>query len=185
MNVKGKKVTLRAIENRDLGLLQQMLNDPEMESKVVGWSFPISEQMQSNWYGRACSDNKNIRLVIDTPENGSVGLVTLHDIDWKNRVASIGIKIASGQLRSRGIGTDSIMAIMRYAFDELGLHRLESTAFTDNLPSLNLFRKCGWQVEGTERERAFKNGKFRDLNIISILESEYHSLIEKTNYWQL
>ena len=183
MNILGNSVTLRAIEPQDLDLLRDMLNDPDMEDKVIGWTFPVSEQMQGIWYEKACFDTNNIRLVIDAGEHGSVGLVTLHDFDWKNRAASVGIKIASTNLRSKGIGTDSVMAIMRYAFDELGLHRLESTAFADNLPSLNLFRKCGWQVEGTKRERAFKNGKFRDLNVIGILENDYRELVENTGYW--
>ncbi len=183
MNVLGKQVTLRAIEPADLELLRDMLNDPEMENKVIGWAFPVSSQIQGAWYEKTSMDTNNIRLVIDAGEYGAVGLVTLHDFDWKNRAASVGIKIAAAKLRSKGIGTDAIMALMRYAFDELGFHRLESTVFSNNFPSLNLFKKCGWQVEGTQRERVFKGGEFRDLNVIGILENEYRELVKKTGYW--
>lgn len=63
----------------------------------------------------------------------AVGIATLTDIDWKNRKAFHGIKIANSNERHKGIGTDAVMAIMRYAFDELGLNRLDGAWFPDNL----------------------------------------------------
>ena len=182
MNVLGKKILLRAIEENDLPLLRDMLNSPEMEGNVVGWSLPVSEKLQNEWYARSLTDQNSIRLIIDLKQYGSVGLVTLHDLNWKNRSASVGIKI-SNKYRSLGIGTDAVMAIMRYAFDELGLHRLESTVFDDNVASINLFKKCGWFVEGTKREAVYKAGRFRNLHVIGILVNDYRSLVCKTNYW--
>lgn len=52
-------------------------------------------------------------------------MATLRDIDWKNRKAHHGMKLANKERRGKGIGTDTVMAIMRYAFDELGLNRLD------------------------------------------------------------
>ena len=52
MNIKGKIVTLRAVELEDMELLRGMLNDPEMEKAVVGWSFPVSKYSQQKWYNR-------------------------------------------------------------------------------------------------------------------------------------
>lgn len=42
MNLFGKKVMLRALEPEDMSYLLEMINDPEMEKMVVGWSFPNS-----------------------------------------------------------------------------------------------------------------------------------------------
>lgn len=183
MNIKGKKVTLRAIENEDLELLREMLNDTEMEKFVVGWSFPVSKIQQQNWYLNAKNDNSNQRYIIETEEDGAVGLVTLTEIDWKNRTASHGIKLAKKDRRKKGIGTDAVMAIMRYAFNELGLHRLETGWFDENMASKALYTKCGWKVEGIRRECVYKGGMFRDLSYAGILASDYYSLIEKNQYW--
>ena len=46
MNIKGKFVTLRAMEKRDCELIRGMFNDPDMENLVVGWAFPVSEFAQ-------------------------------------------------------------------------------------------------------------------------------------------
>ena len=182
MNIYGKKVVLRAMEKTDSDLIIGMFNDPEVEDLVVGWSFPVSRFAQEKWLDAHYGDQKNLRFVIETAD-GAVGIATLVNIDWKNRRATHGIKIANKAYRSRGIGTDTVMAIMRYAFDELGLHRLETTQFDTNIPSTRLYKKCGWVEEGVKREYIFKKGQFRDLTCIGILASEYYALIEKNHYW--
>ncbi|HHX70072.1 MAG TPA: GNAT family N-acetyltransferase [Gallicola sp.] len=183
MNIKGKIVTLRAIEKEDLELMREMINDPEIENLVVGWAFPISKYQQNLWYEKNINDNKNLRFIIETPNDGAVGLATLVDIDWKNRRARHGIKLAKRDHRTKGIGTDTVMSIMRYAFDELQLNRLDGSWFEDNLASQKLYTKCGWKVEGKNRKCIYKNGKYRDLVIVGILSEEYYELIEINNYW--
>ena len=77
------------------------------------------------------------------------------------------------------------MAIMRYAFDELQLHRLDGCWFTDNIPSQALYKKCGWIEEGIHKEYVYKNGAYKDLVFVRILADEYRALIGKNNYWDL
>lgn len=183
MNIKGKFVTLRAIERSDLELMRGMLNDPEIENLVVGWAFPVSTDQQNKWYENHASDPRNLRFIIETENDGAVGLATLTNIDWKNRSATHGIKLANKKNRTKGIGTDTVMAIMRYAFDELNLHRLDGSWFDDNVASKGLYTKCGWTVEGKRREYVFKKGKYRDLMIVGILASDYYDLISRNRYW--
>lgn len=183
MNIKGKKVTLRAMTRNDMPMICDMFNDPDMENLVVGWAFPISIEQQNAWFDKNMSDNRNFRFVIETEEDGVVGIATLTDIDWKNRRATHGIKLANRQNRTKGIGTDTVMAIMRYAFDELGLHRLDGSWFDFNVPSKNMYMKCGWKEEGIKREYVYKHGKWRDLTIVGVLEDDYRNLMKDNNYW--
>ncbi|ALG47881.1 GNAT family protein [Clostridium perfringens] len=184
MNIKGKVVTLRAIEERDMDLLKDMLNDQEIERLVGGWAFPVSSYQQKRWYESNINDNKNIRLIIETNEDGAIGLATLTNIDWKNRVAFHGIKLANKKYRARGIGTDSVMAIMRYAFTELQLNRLDGAIIEYNEGSRKLYcNKCGWSVEGIQRKKIFKNGSYHNRLIVGILKEDYYELIRENNYW--
>ncbi len=183
MNIVGKLVTLRAMERSDCEMVKEMFNDPEIENLVVGWSFPVSSYAQERWFEVHYGDSLNLRFVIETPQDGAVGIATLTGIDWKNRRASHGIKLAKRECRSRGIGTDTVMAVMRYAFDELGLNRLDGSWFEDNEPSKGMYTKCGWHVEGIRRQYVFKGGRFRDLAVTGILASEYYELIQKNHYW--
>ncbi len=185
MNIKGKIVTLRAITKTDLQMIVDMFNDSDIENVVVGWAFPLSYDQQLNWFEKNMNDQKNLRFVIETIEDGAVGIATLTNIDWKNRTATHGIKLINNEIRKKGIGTDAVMAIEKYAFKELGLHRLESSRFDDNIPSKKLFNKCGWKEEGIKRSCIFKNGLWRDLVIIGILDSDYEELIKNNHYWDI
>lgn len=183
MNIYGKKVLLRAMEKSDCEMVRKMFNDPEIENLVVGWAFPISQYAQEKWLEIHYGDQNSFRFVIETKEDGPVGIATLTDIDWKNRRATHGIKLATKERRTKGIGTDSVMAIMRYAFDELGLHRLDGSWFDTNAASKGLYKKCGWVEEGIKREYIYKKGKFRNLTVVGILASEYYDLIKRNHYW--
>lgn len=184
MNIYGKNVVLRAMEVEDCELIKDMFNDPEIESLVGGWAFPVSLYGQKRWMElHYNNDQSTVRFVIDTKEDGAVGVLTFTEIDWKNKNASVGIKIASNGNRFKGYGTDSIMAIMRYAFDELGLHRLDASRLAMNQVSARLFKKCGFVEEGVKREYIYKGGEYRDLVELGILADEYHELINTNHYW--
>lgn len=183
MNIYGKKVILRAMEKEDCEMIRKMFNDPEIENLVVGWAYPVSKYAQDQWFMNHYNDQLNFRFVIETEEDGAVGIATLTGIDWKNKRAEHGIKLANKDRRTKGIGTDTVMAIMRYAFDELGLHRLDGSWFDTNTASKGLYKKCGWKEEGIRREYIYKHGEYRDLTIVGITENDYRELIAKNNYW--
>lgn len=183
MNIVGKIVTLRAMSADDMQMICDMFNDPEMENLVIGWSFPKSIEQQKAWFEKNMNDEKNLRFVIETKADGALGIATLSGIDWKNRSATHGIKLANKEKRTKGIGTDTVMAIMRYAFDELGLHRLDGSWFDENIASKSLYKKCGWKEEGVKRSCVYKRGQWRDLTVVGILESDYREVVDRLKYW--
>ncbi len=182
MNIYGKHVVLRAMEKEDCEFVRGMFNDPEMENLVVGWAFPLSLYSQEKWFEKHYND-MDFRFVIEIPEEGKAGIATLTNLDWKNRMALQGIKLANKAMRHKGIGTDAVMAIMRYAFEELQLNRLNASWFPDNIPSKNMYMKLGWKEEGVRKKYIFKHGEYRDLIEAGILASEYYNLIKENHYW--
>ena len=75
------------------------------------------------------------------------------------------------------------MAVMRYAFDELGLHRLDGSWFEENTASSRLYTRLGWSEEGICREYIYKRGRYRDLILTGILAEDYYKLLERNRYW--
>lgn len=177
MNIVGKKVFLRALEPDDMEVLRTMTNDPEMESKIGGWSYPISKDKQMKWYDGIKDNSDGIRLaIVDIETNEFLGMLNLVNIDWKNGTAFHGIRLSNNTPKGKGIGTDSVMCIMRYAFEELRLNRLEGGWLTSNLASQNLYKKCGWVAEGIKRKSIFCNGTYVDFEISGILAEEYFEI---------
>lgn len=177
MNLKGEKVLLRAIEKEDLEFLRSMINDPEMEKCVGGWSFPISKYEQEKWFENQIQSKSNIRLIIEV-EGERIGLVTITDIDWKNRKACNGIKLYNDKVKGKRYGTDTINTIMKYAFEELQLNKLYSVILEYNVPSLNLYKKCGWKIDGILREEKFKGNHYINEVAISILKKDYEESLD-------
>jgi len=174
----GKYVVLRVMRTEDMEMIANMFNDPAIESLVEGWAFPLSLEQQMRWFERHMDDTTSFRFTIDKPDDGAVGIVTLTDIDWK---AQHGIKLCA-PARGKGIGTDTVMAIGRYAFDEIGLHQLDGGWFENNHASKRLYQKCGWQEEGRIREAIYKSGVWHDWICAGILEKDYRRVVKELHF---
>lgn len=134
MNILGQQVVLRAMAEKDMHSLPDMINDPEMERMVIGWSFPNSMKQQMDWYNRSMGNPNHQRFAVEY--NGQFeGISTLTDIDWKNRSAFQGIKLTKDTPKGQGIGFDAVVATMKYAFEELQLNRLYGGILEYNIPS--------------------------------------------------
>lgn len=184
MELHGKKVLLRAVEESDCEMLRQLTNDPEFERMVGGWSFPVSTAAQREWFAACRNSAACLRYTIVTEEDGAVGMIGLKDIDWKNGVASgLGMRIARKEIRTRGLATDAWMTLLRYAFTELRLNRVNGAALSYNAASLRVCEKVGFKVEGVQRQAIFKGGAYQDLVLLGVLKSDYEQLVAANHYW--
>ena len=184
MNIFGKKVILRAIEEDDLESFHSWGNDPDLWRLLGGWHFPSSKKSTLDWFQKIQGDQLNLRLAVTTEEDGVVGLANILDIDWKNKHAFHGMMLGNPAVRGKGLGKDTVMAIMRYAFDELGLERLDGSMIEFNDASTALYcGKCGWKEEGRQRNWYYRGGRFWDKIMVGITRNDYKELLDKTNYW--
>jgi RimJ/RimL family protein N-acetyltransferase len=184
MNIKGKFVTLRAIERDDVSLLHKWANDPEIWYMLGGWHFPSNLVYMENWIENLKNDPLNQRFAIETEEHGLIGTISLVDIDWKNNHAFTGLQLGDKDIRGKGYGIDTFMAIQRYAFEELHLERLDGTVIEYNEAGYGFITKhCGWKEEGRQRNWYFRKNRYWDRIIVGITKNDYFDLIDKNNYW--
>ena len=185
MNIVGKHVKLRALEISDLTLLHEWANEPELWEKLGGWHFPYSSLSTENWL-RSRDNNNLVGHVfgIETEEDGLIGTVNLINIDWKNKNAFTGLMIGKKELRGKPYALDTVMTIMRYAFDELGLNRLDGDMIETNNLSINFFiKRCGWIKEGIKKDWFYRKGRYHDKIIVGITKERYYQFVENINYW--
>lgn len=174
MNILNEEIVLRAVEQEDIQLLKDLINDPEIENMVVGWSFPVSTHQQINWINSISSDQRNIRFIIDIHKVGAIGLASLTNIDFKNGTATVNIKLRKeSNIRKKGTGYKVINMLINYGFNQLNLNCLVANILSYNTASQKLFEKCGFVSEGILRNRVYKNGDYQDLISYSLLRSEY------------
>lgn len=204
MNIRGNKIILRAIEDRDLISLHEWSNNPELQHIIGNIHFPSSMEFQKQWFDKLLNNKDNQRFAISENENGNIiGISSLLNIDWRNKHAWHGIMLGNTpkeeigynkfkfsleeleSIKGKGYGFDSVMATMRYAFDELGLERLDGSMIEYNTHSIKFYtEKLGWKLEGQKDNYYFHQGKWWKQIIVGITKTQYKELIELNNYWK-
>lgn len=176
MIIKISDITLRAIEETDLGLLHEMINDPEIEKMTGGGGFPVSLYQQKKWFESIHNQRNELRLMIDTENNGTIGLISLTNIDLVNRTAEFHYKLATSKnLKGKGYGSKALSALIEYAFMQMNLNCIYSGNIEYNNVTERIKEKLGFKKEGVLRERVFKNGKYFNIHVWSLLRSDWEN----------
>ena len=182
MNIKGKTVLLRAIDKGDLEQLHKWSNDPDINYLLGGWHFPSSLQGQEEWFNSLSLNSLNQRFAITIPGTGLIGMANLVDINWKDRNAFHGMLLGESDFRGKGYGTDTVMALARYAFEELGLNRLDTTIISYNETSIALYtKKCGWKIDGVKKGYYFRKNQWWDQILLGITREDYNEWVKQHN----
>lgn len=104
-----------------------------------------------------------------------LGIVELDGIMWPHRHAWLSIAIGEARNRGRGYGADALALILRFAFDELNLHRVQLSVFSYNQPAIALYEKLGFIREGAYREHLRRDGAWYDMYLYGMLRHEWEA----------
>lgn len=179
MNIISERILLRTIEEDDLPQLRAWSNDPEIQRMLGGWHFPISTQDQKRWFDQLRFDSTNQRYAIEMEGLGLVGTANIVSIDWQNRTAFHGIMLGNPDVRGKGVAREVIITLMRYAFEELDLERLDGDMIEYNIASLKLYiDKCGWKKEGEKVGWYFRGGRRWNKIIVGVTKADYYALTQ-------
>lgn len=103
---------------------------------------------------------------------GVIGHIRLDRIDTRDRRAALAIGISDPARLGRGLGTEAIRLVLTYAFARLGLHRIGVRVIGYNTRAIRAYEKCGFVVEGREREAALVDGEWHDDILMGVLDRE-------------
>lgn len=125
---------------------------------------------------QAASDQGfQLALVVDGRIAGVLGY---HALDRENRRVSIGYWIAEAD-QGQGLMSRAVAALIDYAFDVWGLHRVEIRSAVENERSRALCERLGLVQEGVLREAEAFTDRYHDLVVYSILAPEWHRRAER------
>lgn len=184
MNVKGKLVTLRAIEEADIPTLCKWANDPDLQNLLEGRYFPSSLMSHYDWFRNLKNEPNRQRLAVSVVGIGIIGISSLVDIDWRNGHAHHGLMLGDVNIRGKGYGKDAVLTTMRYAFEELRMVRLNGSRIETNEASRIFYSKLGWKDEGRRRDYYFRKGDYWDQIVSGVLREDYYEYITRTRYWE-
>lgn len=149
------------------------INDPEVtEYLEVGNTTQTMGSLKE--YTEKFNDENNYMFaIIAKPEDIHIGNVTLQNIDWFHKYGTEGIMIGRRDYWGKGYATEARRMMLRFAFFDLGLNKVVSGAFADNLAGLKSNAKLGYQREGLLRKQKLLNGQYRDEVWQGLLKEEF------------
>jgi ribosomal-protein-alanine N-acetyltransferase len=119
----------------------------------------------------ARDDKAHALFVFREDDDALVGGVTLSNIRrGVAQTASLGYWAAQVHA-GRGYITAAVRAVVRYAFEDLDLHRVEAACQPDNMASRRVLEKCGFAHEGMARAYLKINGAWRDHLLFGVVNS--------------
>lgn len=157
-------VTVRRATSRDAAAFARIMGDPAVFAGLMQLPYPSEEMWAARLADLLAPGKQDVMLAAE--EHGHVvGTCGMHPVGASLRrrhVMVVGISVAR-EAQGRGIGSALMAAMCDYADRWAGVLRLELTVYVDNAPAIALYRKFGFEVEGTHRAYALRDGRYADV----------------------
>lgn len=166
-------IRLIGLEKEYLKDLLRWRNDPDVQQWIFQ-KWPLSMAEQEKWFG-SYLENERYKILVVYHENDrrNIGYLRLANIDYQNSSLEIGGDIGEREYRGKGVGKIMYQKALGFVFDELNINRVYLHVLEDNEVAIKFYTKMGFQKEGLLRQHIFKNGKFRNIFVMSILREEF------------
>lgn len=162
--------TLELLTEATRDLILPWRNAPEVRQHMYN-QHEISLQEHRDWFERMQADSSaRCYLYRDTTDEPS-GVVNFTNISQEHRTAFWGFYARPGA--PSGTGKRILYTALEYAFNELGLHKLNGEALATNAASVHLHEQCGFTREGLFREQYFDGEQYVDVIRMGLLAREW------------
>lgn len=160
--------TIRHTEPGDYEAVYRIFTSPKAIWGTLQLPFPSAEQ----WRKRLAEPQEGLFSLVAYVEGGEVvgqlGLHTFPSRPRRRHVGQIGMAVRD-DWQGKGVGTALMQAAIDLAENWLNLTRLELEVFVDNSPAIRLYEKCGFSIEGTLVDFAFRDGQYVDTYLMARL----------------
>jgi RimJ/RimL family protein N-acetyltransferase len=132
------------------------------------------EPFVRDWIGRyeaGWEDGSRAGFTVRAGDGEFLGFAALVDLDLEHHEAELGYMVAPAA-RGRGVASRAVALVTQWAFDELGLLRVELRIDVGNAPSERVAERAGYRLDGVLRNVYFKEDARCDLGVWSRLSSD-------------
>jgi putative acetyltransferase len=156
-------MTLRRARATDAEAIALMMSAPEVFGGVMQMPYGDTEAWRKRLTDAAAPGRADLQLVAEIGVElvGSAGLHALSLSPRRRHAMVMGITVAKDR-HGQGVGSALLGALCDYADRWAGVLRLELTVYTDNQRAIALYRRFGFEVEGTHRAYALRDGLYVD-----------------------
>ena len=166
----GDRVRLVPIDIAHSEDFFRTVNDPEL-ARLTGTHRTFTFEEVERYAATRKEQTDRVDLaVVRIEDDQLLGEIVLNNLDEDNE--SMGFRIALSTELGKGYGTEAIRLILRYAFDVIGLHRVDLEVYDFNARAIASYRKCGFVEEGRLRDALRWDGRWHDALLMSVLSTD-------------
>ena len=153
------EITIRKAEPSDAEAILKCSTAPLAARNTLQMPYRSLESVREQLTKSGEGDNVLVAVV----DGEVVGVIGLHTSSRPrvNHKGEVGMMVRD-DWQGKGVGASLMRAVIDLADKWLNLTRIELTVFTDNESAIALYRKFGFEIEGTLRKYAFRDGEFVD-----------------------
>ena len=155
--------TIRRAVPKDAAAFARLMGDPEVYGALLQMPYPSEERWAAMLSEGVTPGKPDLSLVaeLDGEVVASAGLHAVGIALRRRHAMMMGLSVAKAA-QGQGVGTALMAALCDYADRWLGTLRIELTVYTDNERAVRLYRKFGFEIEGTLRGYAMRDGEYVD-----------------------
>src|SRR4051794_9127280 len=152
IGLRGERVRLIPSE-RDLHLANALrwFNDPEVTATIEA-NFGLTRRQADAFFERMETNREtDLHWAILAESGRHIGFIAPRNIPWPPRSAAGRLILGERDAWGRGYATDAVRVRTRFAFEQMGLHRIEGHSI--NPIMARVYQKCGYVHEGIARQK--------------------------------
>jgi ribosomal-protein-alanine N-acetyltransferase len=176
--LEGETVTLRPVEEEDIGFIQRCMNDPQVWRPALDIN-PTNREQSTEFFETVISGSDGVHCLACDDET-PLGIVSLTGSQYgpdetsRARAAELAYWFAP-EHHGQGYGSDAATQMVRYAFEDRNLRRVSASVGSFNDSSIGLLESLGFEHEGTLREAAWFRGEYHDMLVYGLLREDWRA----------
>lgn len=174
------RLQLRLLRSGDLDAIVRYASAREIASMTLSIPHPLEREEAEAWLAAMLERVKRGEAfpfaIVPKGEEALVGVVGLHPEEHER--AEVGFWVGV-PFHGRGYCTEALRAVIGWGFETRSLHRIHAMHFPENVASARVLAKVGMTREGRLRQHVKKWDRWRDVEVMAILESEWRSWRER------
>jgi RimJ/RimL family protein N-acetyltransferase len=171
--LETERLRIRPYTEADIPELLPLVGAREVAATTLRIAHPYAEQDARKFLELAKQPDK-LWLAITTKADGrQIGGIGLR-IDREHQHAELGYWLGVPYW-GKGYATEAAREVLRYGFEELGMHRIFASHFGQNPASGRVLNKIGMKQEGCQRQHVRKWGEFVDSELYGLLRREWEA----------
>ena len=164
-NVQNTDVQIRHADLDDIHAIHEIYSCPKAFSGTLQLPYPSLDLWRKRLTDTS-NGSYNLVAIVEGKVVGQLGLQTFPDTPRRKHAGTFGMGVHD-DWQGKGIGKALLSACVDLADKWLNLTRLELEVYTDNESAIRLYKRFGFEQEGTLRQYAFREGIYVDSYIMA------------------